>query len=123
MAISPILLVAWQAHTFVSDTSHVFTSLEHHLTVWDTRDTSIPYGYQPSTACYSTIITNQLEPLALNLISLKYRRPRGRCTLDWGVFTEEYLQAIMINLTDNGAMKALEPMDSSPDRPLVVWTV
>ena len=31
VAISPILLVAWQAHTFVSDTSHVFTSLEHYL--------------------------------------------------------------------------------------------
>ena len=31
MAISPILLVAWQAHISVSDTSHVFTSLEHYL--------------------------------------------------------------------------------------------
>ena len=31
VAISPILLVAWQAHTFVSNTSHVFTSLEHYL--------------------------------------------------------------------------------------------
>ena len=31
VAISPILLVAWQAHSFVSDTSHVFTSLEHYL--------------------------------------------------------------------------------------------
>ena len=31
VAISPILLVAWRAHSSVSDTSHVFTSLEHYL--------------------------------------------------------------------------------------------
>ena len=31
VAISPILLVAWQAHIFVSDTSYLFTSLEHYL--------------------------------------------------------------------------------------------
>ena len=38
-----MLLVAWQAHTFISDTSHVFTSLEHYLPAVNGLLFNIPY--------------------------------------------------------------------------------